>query len=257
MTQPQTLLLETHLKKLRLPSILRQYRKLATQATERNLTHEQFLQMLVEEEVLSQEENAYRNRLKAARFPAYKQLSQFDFSAVPGLNKALILKLAQGEYLTTGENEKAENIVILGNSGTGKTHIAIALGMEACAQGKKVGFYTAAGLVTLLVEASAQYQLSRVEARLKKLDLLIVDELGYLALDATGVKLLFSLLAGRYEATSTIITTNLPFDQWESIFNDRAMTAALVDRLTHYCHLVEMNGDSYRFKQSLKNKQAQ
>lgn len=251
MTQPQALLLETHLKKLRLPNILRQYRKLATQAAEGNLTHEQFLHLLIEQEVQLREQNALKQRIRYAHFPSEKTLSDFDFTAIPQLNKPLILKLAQGEYLN-----KAQNIVLLGNSGTGKTHLATALGMEACRQGKRVAFYTAADLVTLLLESSAQYQLSRLETRLKKLDLLIVDELGYLALDESGAKLLFSIFAGRYERKSLIVTTNLPFEQWDTVFKDAAMTAALVDRLTHHCHLLEMNGDSYRFRQGLKNREA-
>jgi DNA replication protein DnaC len=230
--------------------MLRQYRKLASQAAEGNLTHEQFLQLLIEQEVQNREQNTLKQRLRQARFPAEKTLSEFDFTAMPHLNKPLILKLAQGDYLS-----KSENIVLLGNSGTGKTHLAIALGMEACRQGKRVAFYTAADLVTLLMETNAQYQLSRLETRLKKLDLLIVDELGYLALDENGAKLLFSLFAGRYERKSLIVTTNLPFEQWETIFKDAAMTAALVDRLTHHCHLLEMNGDSYRFRQGLKNRE--
>lgn len=213
-------------------------------------THEQFLHLLIEQEVQTREQNTLKQRIRQARFPAEKTLSDFDFTAMPHLNKPLVLKLAQGEYIP-----QAKNMVLLGNSGTGKTHLATALGMEACRQGKRVAFYTAADLVTLLLEANAQYQLSRLEARLKKLDLLIVDELGYLALDENGAKLLFSLFAGRYERKSTIVTTNLPFEQWETIFKDTAMTAALVDRLTHHCHLIEMNGDSYRFRQGLKNRE--
>lgn len=250
MTQPQALLLETHLKKLRLPNMLKQYRKLASQAAEGNLTHEQFLHLLIEQEVQTREQNTLKQRIRQARFPAEKTLSEFDFAAMPHLNKPLILKLAQGEYLNT-----AKNIVLLGNSGTGKTHLATALGMEACRQGKRVAFYTAADLVTLLLETNAQYQLSRLETRLKKLDLLIVDELGYLALDETGAKLLFSIFASRYERKSLIVTTNLPFEQWQTVFKDTAMTAALVDRLTHHCHVLEMNGDSYRFRQGLKNRE--
>lgn len=230
--------------------MLKQYRKLATQAAEGNLTHEQFLQLLIEQEVQTREQNTLKQRIRQARFPAEKMLSEFDFTAMPHLNKPLILKLAQGDYLNT-----AKNIVLLGNSGTGKTHLATALGMEACRQGKRVAFYTAADLVTLLLETNAQYQLSRLEARLKKLDLLIVDELGYLALDENGAKLLFSIFASRYERKSLIVTTNLPFEQWQTVFKDTAMTAALVDRLTHHCHVLEMNGDSYRFRQGLKNRE--
>lgn len=244
--------METYLKKLRLPSVAQHYRKLASQSAQGNLTHEQFLLALLEQEVQSQEENTRKARIKQARFPMPKTLEQFNFSVLPSLNKPLVLKLAQGEYLS-----KAENIVLAGNSGTGKSHIAIALGMEACAQAKRVGFYTAADLVNTLLEANAQYRLSRVEHKLQTLDLLIVDELGYLDLENKGLKLLFSVFANRYERKSTLITTNLPFQQWENIFKDSAMTVALVDRLTHHCHIIEMNGDSYRFKQSMKEKAAQ
>jgi DNA replication protein DnaC len=250
MNQSQTLILDTHLKKLRLPSVAQHYRKLASQAAQGNWTHEQFLVAVFDQEVNSRDENAKRNRIRSARFPVSKTLSQFEFRALPSLNKAMVLKLAQGEYLN-----KAENIILLGNSGTGKSHLAIALGMEACIQGKRVGFYTAAELITLLLEANSQYRLSRVEHRLNQLDLLIVDELGYLSLDAEGVKLLFSsVFTQRYEKKSLLITSNLPLDQWDSIFRDPAMTVALVDRLTHHCHILEMNGDSYRFKESLSKR---
>lgn len=232
--------------------MLRHYRKLASQAAQGNLTHEQYLHALAELEVQSRDSNAKTQRIRQAKFPTPKTLEQFEFSAVPSLNKPLILKLAQGEYI-----QKAENVILGGSSGTGKSHLATALGMEACAQGKRVGFYTAADLVNTLLEAQSQYKLSRLENKLNALDLLIVDELGYLALDDKGVKLLFNVFSNRYERKSTLVTTNLPFEEWDTVFRDPAMTVALVDRLTHHSHLVQMNGDSYRFKQSLKSKEAQ
>lgn len=247
MSSPQTLLLDVYLKRLRLPSMLKQYRKLASQAAQANMTHEQYLHALAEMEVHNRDNNAQAQRIRQARFPAEKTLEQFDFAALPTLNKPLILKLAQGEFIA-----KAENVVFGGNSGTGKSHLAIALGMAACRLGHSVGFYTAADLVNTLLEAQSKYQLSRLEARIQKLDLLIVDELGYLSLSEAGVKLLFSLFSNRHERKSTLITTNLPFEEWDTVFKDPAMTVALVDRLAHHCHLVQMNGDSYRFKQSLK-----
>lgn len=251
MSQPQALLLDTYLKKLRLPNMLSHYHKLASQAAQGNLTHEQYLHALVELEVQGRESNAKTQRIRQAKFPTPKTLDQFEFSALPSLNKALILKLAQGEYI-----RQAKNVIFGGNSGTGKSHLAIALGMAACMQSFHVGFYTAADLVNTLLEAQSQYKLSRLESKLQALDLLIIDELGYLALAENGVKLLFNVFSHRYEQKSTLVTTNLPFEQWDTVFHDPAMTVALVDRLTHHCHLVQMNGDSYRFKQSLKNKEA-
>jgi DNA replication protein DnaC len=246
-TQPQALLLETHLKKLRLPTFHRYYQAVSRQAEKGNFTYEQFLLALVEQEVNTREENTRTQRIRQAHFPTPKLLEQFDFTALPGLNKPLVLKLAQGEYLS-----KHENIVLLGSSGTGKTHLATALGMEACKQGKKVLFFSAAELINALVEAQSQYRLSRFEHRLEGQDLLIIDELGYLPLEEKGAKLLFSVFANRYERGSLIITSNLPFEKWDSIFQDAAMTAALLDRLTHHCHILQMNGESYRFKKSLQ-----
>lgn len=246
-THPQALLLEAQLKKLRLPTFQKHYPELSRQAEKGNFTYEQFLLALVEQEVATREENTRKQRIRQARFPSPKLLEQFDFTALPALNKPLVLKLAQGDYL-----EKRENIVLLGNSGTGKTHLAIALGLEACKQGKRVLFFTAAELINALSEAQAQYRLSRLEHRLDSQDLLIIDELGYLPLEEKGAKLLFSVFAQRYERGSLMVTSNLPFEKWDTVFQDAALSAALLDRLTHHCHILEMNGESYRFKKSRK-----
>jgi DNA replication protein DnaC len=248
-SKPQTLLLEAQLKKLRLPTFYKYYQELSRQAEKGNFTYEQFLPALVEQEVQTREENTRKQRIRQAGFPTPKLLEQFDFTVLPTLNKPLVLKLAQGEYLS-----KQENVVLLGNSGTGKTHLAIALGMEACKQSKRVLFFTAAELINTLLEAQAQYRLSRVEHRLESQDLLIIDELGYLPLEEKGAKLLFSVFAQRYERGSMIVTSNLPFENWDTIFQDAAMSAALLDRLTHHCHILEINGESYRFKESRKTK---
>lgn len=244
-----SLLLETYLKQLKLPVFLKSYQQLSRQAEQENMTFEQFLLRLSEQEVITREENTRKQRIRDARFPVVKTLDQFQFTNLPELSKPLILKLAEGDYLT-----KAQNIALLGNSGTGKTHLAVALGMEACKQGKRVLFYTAAELVNLLTEAQTACRLSRVAAHLKKQDLLIIDELGYLPLDEKGAKLFFSVFSDRYERGSILVTSNLPFENWETIFQDASMTVALLDRLTHHCQIIPMNGDSYRVKESLKNR---
>ena len=235
----KSMLLEAYLKRLRLPAIGRHYQELARQAAQGNLPYEAFLLALVEMEAQQREENAHQKRLRMARFPVIKSLDQFDFTAVPSLNKALVLDLAQGGYL-----DKRENLILMGNSGTGKTHLATALGLIACQQGRKVRFFTAAGLINQLTEAQASLRLSHLERTLAQMDVLIIDEIGYVPFSEKGAQLFFQVVAQSYERQSLIMTTNLDFSHWPQVFGSEQLTGALLDRLTHHAHILTMNGES-------------
>ena len=237
------LLLRHHLKALRLPTMLREAEKVAARSAKDNVDHLGFLLQLIELELLERERNAAQRRLKVARFPMPKMLDEFDFKAQPSLNKLLILELTRGEYI-----ERRDNILLVGNPGTGKTHLATALGMQACAQGKNVRFYRTTELLTLLLEAREERSLLRLRAQLTKLDLLILDELGYVPASKTGAELLFDVIAAAYERTSIIVTSNLPFQQWTEVLGNERLTGAVLDRLTHRCHILEANGESYRLR---------
>ena len=190
-------------------------------------------------------------RIRAARFPATKSLDTFEFAAIPSLNKMLVLELARSEYIL-----RRENVIALGNSGTGKTHVALALGLSACQKGFSVTFTTAAALVNQLLEARDERRLLKLQRDLQATRLLIIDELGYVPLSATGAELLFEVFSQRYERGSTIITSNLPFEDWMSVLGSERLTGVLLDRLTHHVHILAMNGDSYRLKQSAGRRRA-
>ncbi len=243
------LLLRSYLKRLRLPVMAQNYARLSEEAAANNQTYPDYLLALIEGEVTQREENTQKLRIAKARFPVIKTLDSFEFSAIPSLNKALVLELSRGGYI-----EKRENVVFIGSYGTGKTHLSISLGVCACRQGKKVRFYTAAGLINDLLEAQAQLRIGKLEASLARYDLIILDELGFVPFSKEGAEALFTFCSGRYERGSMIITTNLDFARWKEIFGDEALTGALLDRLTHQCHIIEMNGDSYRFKENLKRR---
>ena len=204
-----TLLLDAHLKALRLPTFLREYDKVARHCAQEGLDCPRYLFRLCELELLDREQRAVERRIKAAKFPVLKSLETFEFRAIPSLNKRLVLELTRSEYL-----DRRENVLALGNSGTGKTHLALALGLAACQKGYRVRFTTAAALVNELLEARDDKRLLRVQKQLAKQDLLIVDELGYVPLSKTSAELLFEIFSQRYEQASTLVTSNLPFNEW-------------------------------------------
>ena len=244
-------LLRANLKQLRLPAMQAEFEKLAREAVAANESHEQYLLRLSELELAARSSNALQARIRAADFPVHKDFDTFDFSCVPNLNKLKVLELARGEWI-----EQRSNCCLIGSPGTGKTHLAVALGLAACRQGKRVRFTTAAALVTRLEQAQKQYQLERVLGQLDRTDLLICDELGYLSFSRAGAELLFQVFAERYERRSLLVTSNLAFSEWGQIFQGERMTAALLDRLTHRCAIFEMNGESFRFRESMKSRKS-
>jgi DNA replication protein DnaC len=247
MTQPTALLLRANLKQLKLPTMSAECEKLAREAAANNEPYEAYLLRLTEQEVAARSANALAARIRAAAFPVMKDFDTYDFSVMPGLPKQKVLELARGEWV-----EQRYNCCLIGNAGTGKTHVATALGLAACRQGKRVRFFTAAGLVTQLEEAQQQHRLDRFLGQLDRADLLVCDELGYLSFSRAGAELLFQVFADRYERRSLLVTSNLAFSDWGSVFQGERMTAALLDRLTHRCHIFDMNGESYRFRESMK-----
>ena len=238
-------LLAHHLKQLKLPTILREHEKVAREAARDGLDHVRYLLRLVELELLDRERRVTERRIREARFPAVKSFDTFDFAAIPGLNKMLVLELARCEYVA-----RRENVIALGNSGTGKTHAALALGLAACQRGFSTLFVTAHALSSQLMEARDEKRLLKLQAQLQNVKLLIVDELGYVPLSQVGAELLFEVFSQRYERGSIIVTSNLPFEEWPTVFRSERLTGALLDRLTHHVHILEMNGESYRLKQS-------
>ena len=243
MNDRSTLLVEHHLKELKLPSFLREYGKMAAQCAAEGVDHPHYLLRLAELELIDRHQRMVERRIRAARFPAVKSLDTFDFTAIPSVNKSLVMELARCEYV-----QRRENIIAVGNSGTGKTHAA--LGLAACQRGMSVGLTTAAALVHALMEASDERRLLNLQRPLSRLNLLIIDELGFVPLSRTGAELLFEVFSQRYERGSIMVTTNLPFDEWTEVFGSERLTGALLDRLTHHVHILEMNGESYRLKRS-------
>ncbi len=238
-----TVLIRHHLKALKLPTMHGECEKVAARAARENLDHLAFLLALCELELVERERRAAERRLKAAKFPAYKTLDEFDFAMQLSLNKPLVLELMKGEYL-----DQRENILLVGASGTGKTHLATSLGIAACSTGRKVRFFRVTELITTLMEARDDRQLLRLRTQLAKQDLLILDELGYVPASKVGAELLFDIISTAYERQSLIVTTNLPFEKWTEVLGNERLTGAVLDRLTHRCHILETRGESYRLQ---------
>ena len=241
-------LLDTYLHQLRLPTFVKNYSQFAADAARNEQDHVRFLLALAEQEISQRERNLLQKRIKAARFPMLKELADFDFSAVPLLNKAQVLDYARGDYI-----RKRESIIFIGNPGLGKTHLATGLALSACRQGRRVRFWTAAGLVNELLQAQDEHRLHRFIAAALKMDLILLDELGFIPFSPSGAQVLFTFCSELYERLALILTTNLKFADWIQVFGDERLTAALLDRLTHHAHIIELVGVSFRFRQRMKD----
>ena len=240
-------LLENYLRLLRLPTFAQHYQSYAQDATRTNLSYERYLLALCQAEVEQREANRIEKASAHAKGPVLKDLSTFDFTAVQNIPKQKVLELAQGGYIA-----QAENIILIGNPGLGKTHIATGLALAACRQGKRVRFFGVASLVNEMLAANHELRLSKLTAQITKLDLVVLDELGFIPFSKEGSQLLFQLCSDLNERVSIIVTTNLRFADWNAIFGDEKMTVALLDRLTHKGHILEFMGESYRFRQRMQ-----
>ena len=247
MSTKSTVLLKHHLKTLKLSTIRHEYKEVAQRCAKDNSDYDTYLLQLVEREVEVRQQRAMEKRIKEARFPTIKTVDSFDFKAQPKINESLVKELLKGDFIAA-----RENVLFIGNSGTGKTHLAIALGFAACTAGRKVRFYSVTNLVTQLLEKREEKQLERLQKQLEKIDLLILDELGYVPFSKAGAELLFEVISRAYERNSLIMTTNLPFNQWVEVMGNERLTGALLDRLTHRVHIIEANGTSYRLQEAKK-----
>lgn len=240
--------LKANLKDLRLSAMLREIETNLRQAVDAGISYDEFLVDLTRLEIESRAANRLKRRIREAKFPLLKPLETFDLEAVPELDLRAFRELTTCDYI-----KERRNVIFLGSSGTGKTHMASGLGLEACKNNYKTRFVTCYGLVNELIEAREERDLQRLLKRYSRYDLLILDELGYIPFSREGAELLFQVLAERYEKGSVMITTNLGFADWTQVFGDQTMTAALLDRITHKARIVNCSWQSYRLKQSLKS----
>lgn len=243
--------LATDLKALKLPSMLAHWQRLAEEAQGKHKTHAEYLADLAHLELTDRRERQVARRIKEAQFPALKTLDTFDFSAQPNLDRDELLELIRCEFI-----ERHENVILIGEVGTGKTHLASALGLAACQRGLRVRFITASELCNALLEAKAQDRLSRKLAQFGRFDLVILDELGYVPFDKMGADLLFGFIAKVYEQRSLIVTTNLPFARWGEVFLDATAAAAVIDRIAHHAAILQTEGVSFRLREAKARKDA-
>ena len=241
--------IEQHARQLYLTTVAEQFASLAEEAVRKKQSHLSYLEALLDAEVEERDRRAVARRIKEAHFPAVKTLEEFDFGSAPQIPAGLIRKLSEGEYL-----ERREPIVLLGETGTGKSHLAIALAVAACRQRRRVRFTTAAEIVTELIEAQTQMQLTRVRNRWMRYELVVIDELGYVVMPDAAAELLFQVIAGRAEQASVIVTTNLPFSEWTTKISNARLCKAMLDRLNDQAHIIETGTESYRFRRTLARK---
>ena len=239
-------------KQLRLPTLGDQFAGLAEEAVKEKQSHLSYLEALLEVEVEERDRKAMARRIQEARVPAVKTLEEFDFQSVPHISAAVVRNLSEGGYLA-----RKEPVIFLGDTGTGKTHLATGLGVAACRKRKRVRFTTAAEMVTELIEAQNQLELTRVRSRWTRYDLIVIDELGYVVMPDAAAELLFQVIAGRAERAAVIVTTNLPFSEWTTKFPNARLCKAMLDRLTDQAHIIETGDESYRFRRTLAKKGGQ
>jgi DNA replication protein DnaC len=238
-------LIRTDARQLKMPGLARAFETLARQARSEKWSHEEYLHELLQAEIVSRNDSAVRSRIANARFPETKTLGEFDFAATEGVDAELMTTLARGEWIARGDT-----VLFAGPIGTGKTHLAIALAVEAARQRRHVAFWRAADLVRTLIEARDKRELGRLQARLRRVDLVVLDEVGFVPFDRAGGELLFNMLADRYERRRAVaITTNLSFSEWPRVFaDDEKLTTALLDRLAERATIITTRGKSYRMR---------
>jgi len=248
-TQALEALVEAHARELHLPAIRTRFRSLAAEAVREQQTPLAYLAALLEAEVTERSERRERRRLIDARFPIVKRLEEFRFADNPNVPQATIAALAEGSWI-----DDRESVILIGESGTGKTMLATALAVCACQQGRRVRFTTLAGLATELQEADSRRELARVVGRYTRTELVVLDELGYLGLPEGAAELVFQVISERNERGSLIVTTNLPFGDWTKVFPDPRLAKAVVDRITHKAHIIDTGTQSWRFRHGLDRK---
>src|SRR6266849_4002320 len=236
-------------KRLQLATLGGQFAQVAEQAVKEKKSHLSYLEALLEAEVEERERNTVARRIRDAHFPKVKTLEEFEFSHVPSIPATLVRHLAEGGYLS-----RSEPVILLGEAGTGKTHLAIGLGVAACRQRRRVRFTTAAQLVNELIEAKNKSELNRVTNRWTRYDLIVIDEMAYVAMPEAAAEMMFQIIAGRAERAAVIVTTNLPFSEWTTMFPNARLCKAMLDRLTDQAHIIETGNESYRFRRTLEKK---